>query len=275
MIIFLISAFNYPRDRGRASVSPRADVGRWRVVTNRLLVMAVLLVASPVLAQEAPPEPQGAFEVSGKISAVVSGADIIVAGKSIHLEGTRAPKRGRICLRNGESVDIGSEAAEGLARKIVGRDAVMSVHADESGRLMGRGGVNGQDIGEIAISNGFAVSKIGDYSYAALEKEARNNRPGLWSCSSFPKTESNPEAAVVAPAPRPLPPPMEINPPPSERIRNGVEYLPPAPAPQTSEPEDDFDLVLEDVGGFFENIFSGIDRTIRDAFGAPPPQPWK
>jgi endonuclease YncB( thermonuclease family) len=234
------------------------------------LTAALVLAASPVAAQDVP---QREFAVSGKISEVVSGADIVVAGKSVRLEGLRAPKRGRICLRNGESVDIGSEAADGFARKVLGRDAALSVHTDESGRLVGRGNVNGEDLGEIAVANGFAVTKIGDYSYAAQEREARNNRPGVWSCGSFPKTEAAPETAVVAPAPRPLPPPMEVRPSPSPKSGGAVEYLPPdAPLPpQPSEPEDDFDLVLNDVGGFFENIFTGIDRTIRDVFGAPPP----
>jgi endonuclease YncB( thermonuclease family) len=241
----------------------------------RYLVMAIVLLASPAAAEEAARTLQDDFTISGKISEAVSGSDIIILGKSVHLEGTRAPKRGRVCLRNGESVDIGSEAAEGLARKVVGSEATMSVHTDENGRLVGRGSVNGQDIGEIAVTNGLAVTKIGDYRYAPQEREARNSRPGLWSCSSFPKTESVPETAVVTPSPRPLPPPTELRQSPSAKSRNTVEYLrPEVPLPpQTSKEEDEFDLVLDDVGGFFENIFSGIEQTIRDVFGVPPPSP--
>jgi endonuclease YncB( thermonuclease family) len=240
-----------------------------------VLAFAMVLGALPAGAQDLPQDAREYFAISGKVSGVVSGADIVVSGKSVRLEGTRAPKRGRACLRNGESVDIGSEVAEGLARRIVGSEASLTVHADENGRLVGRGVINGQDIGEIAISNGFAVTKIGDYSYAAQEREARNNRPGLWSCSSFPKTESVPETAAVAAAPQDLPPPMEVKPRPSAKARNAIDYLPSDPAlpPQPGEEADDFDLVLDDVGGFFENIFSGIDRTIRDVFGAPPPAP--
>jgi endonuclease YncB( thermonuclease family) len=240
-----------------------------------VLAFAMVLGASHVGAQDLPHDAYEYFAISGKVSSVVSGADIVVSGKSVRLEGTRAPKRGRVCLRNGESVDIGSEVAEGLARRIVGNEASLTVHADENGRLVGRGTVNGQDIGEIAISNGFAVTKIGDYSYAAQEKEARNNRPGLWSCSSFPKTEGVPETAAAPAAPQALPPPVEIKPSPSAKARNAIDYLPPDAAlpPQPGEEADDFDLVLDDVGGFFENIFSGIDRTIRDVFGAPPPPP--
>lgn len=251
-----------------------------RRVFQILCLIVTSIMTTVGIAEEQIPDamarPHEAFSVSGKITAVTSGADIILAGKSVHLEGARAPKRGRICLRNGESIDIGTEVADGLARKILGSEASMSVHVDESGRLTGSGGVNGQDIGEIAISNGFAVTKLGDYHYAALEREARNHRPGLWSCSSFPKTESAPEAVAV-PSPRPLPPPLEIKPSPSAKLPNGIEYLPPeAPTPlQTTPPEDDFDLALDDVGDFFESIFSGIDRTIRDAFGAPPPPPYK
>lgn len=250
---------------------------------RRVVRMSVLLVAfitpTLVIAEERSVDPavgsREEFSISGKISAVTSGAEVVVSGKSVRLEGTRAPKRGRNCLRNGESVDIGSEVADGLARQIVGSEASMSVHVDESGRLTGRGNTNGRDIGEIAISNGFAVTKLGDYRYASREREARNSRPGLWSCSSFPKSDAASETAVVPPAPRPLPPPMEIRPPLPEAPRSGVEYLPPeAPSPvQPGAPEDDFDLTLDEVGGFFENIFSGIDRTIRDAFGAPPPPP--
>lgn len=240
----------------------------------RFLILVTVFLALPAAAEETP-NLQGEFSISGKITRVVSGSDIIVSGKSVHLEGTRAPKRGRICLRNGETVDIGSEVADGLAHKVVGVEATMSVHTDESGRLVGSGNVNGQDIGEIAITNGFAVTKIGDYKYAAREREARNSRPGLWSCSSFPKAQSGTEAAVVTPAPQPLPPPVEIKPRPAPKPRNTVEYLPPdAPQPQNpSEQEDDFELVLDDVGGFFEGIFSGIDRAVRDVFGTPPNGP--
>lgn len=241
-----------------------------------IMVFSTSIAPWAVRAEERPPDaapgPQGGFTISGKITAVTSGSDVIVSGKSVRLEGTRAPGRGRLCLRNGESVDIGSEVADAFARKVVGSEASMSVHADENGRLVGHGVVNGQDIGEIAIVNGFAVTKIGDYRYAPQEREARNNRPGLWSCSSFPRTPAPAETAVVAPAPQPLPPPMEIRPPLPAETHKGVEYLPPdAPLPpQPGEADDDFDLVLDDVGGFFENIFTGIDRTIRDAFGAPP-----
>jgi endonuclease YncB( thermonuclease family) len=242
-----------------------------------IIAFAASIPPMAVRAEGQPPDvsltPQGAFTISGKITAVTSGADVIVSGKSVRLEGARAPKRWRICLRNGENVDIGSEVADGFARKVVGNEASMTVHPDENGRLVGQGTVNGQDLGEIAIINGFAVTKIGDYRYAPREREARNNRPGLWSCSSFPRTEGAPETAAVVPAPRPLPPPMDIGPPPSAKSQNGIEYLPPDAAlpPQAGEPEDDFDLVLDDVGGFFESIFSGIDRTIRDVVGAPPP----
>ena len=131
--------------------------------------------------------------------------------RAARFKGTRAPKRGRVCIRNGEPVDIGSEVADGLARKIVGSEARLTVQTDETGRLVGSGTIGGQDIGEIAISSGFAVTKIGDYRYAAQEREARNNRPGLWSCSSSPKAE-NSDTAAVAPAPRPLPPPMGVKP---------------------------------------------------------------
>jgi endonuclease YncB( thermonuclease family) len=237
--------------------------------------MVIAFAASPVLGQEALSDEREPFSISGRVTEAVSGSDIIVAGKSVHLEGTRAPKRGRICLRNGDSVDIGTEAAEGFARKVVGSEATLSVHTDENGRLVGRGTIGGQDIGEIAILGGFAVTKIGDYSYTAQEREARNNRPGLWSCSSFPKTESAPETTAIAPAPRALPPPIEVKPLPSPKSRNTVEYLPPDAQlpPQPSEQEEDFDLVLDDVGGFLEGIFTGIDRGIRELFGAPPPAP--
>ncbi len=154
----------------------------------------------------------------------------------------------------------------------MGAEANIQAHTDESGRLAGRGTVNGEDIGEIAITNGFAVSKIGDLTYANQEREARNIRPGLWTCSSFPKEDKQPEVAVIAPAPEPLPPPVEVKPPPSPRKpRSGIEYAPPdaSLSDQPVEPEDDFDLVLDDVGGFFEDVFNGIDRTLRNIFGAP------
>jgi endonuclease YncB( thermonuclease family) len=243
------------------------------VKSGPFITIALILAASNVLGEETLRDEREPFSISGRVTAAISGSDIVVAGKSVHLEGTRAPKRGRICLRNSESVDIGTEIADGFARKVVGHETTLSVRTDDSGRLVGRGTVNGEDIGEIAISNGFAVTKIGDYSYAAQEREARNNRPGLWSCSSFPKAESAPELTVVTPAPRPLPPPMEVKPTPSPKSRNTVEYLPPDAQlpPPPSEQEDDFNLVLDDVGGFLEGIFTGIDRGIREIFGAPAP----
>lgn len=255
---------------GRSEALP---VGRLSVTPIRL-TMIVTLVALPAAAEDALPIQPMDFSVSGKITNAVSGSEIVVSGKSVRLQGTRAPKRGRVCIRNGEPVDIGSEVADGLARKIVGSEARLTVQTDETGRLVGSGTIGGQDIGEIAISSGFAVTKIGDYRYAAQEREARNNRPGLWSCSSFPKAE-NSDTAAVAPAPRPLPPPMGVKPSLAPKNNNTVEYLPPdAPLPaQPTEPEDDFEMVLDDVGGFFEGIFTGIERGIREIFGAPPSPP--
>ncbi len=77
--------------------------------------------------------------------------------------------------------------------------------------------------------------------------------------------------AVIAPAPEPLPPPMEVKPPPSPKSPSGVEYAPldPSLPDLPVEPEDDFDLVLDGVGGFFEDVFNGIDGTLRSIFGAP------
>lgn len=245
--------------------------------STRALLAAFSFLASAALAQEPAPSPGGEFPIRGRISRAITGADILVAGKSVHIDGTRAPKRGRICVRGGENVDIGSEVADGLGNKLLGAEADLQVHADENGRLVGKGTANGADIGEIAISNGFAVSKIGDPRYARQEREARNNRPGLWSCSSFPKTEQPADVATVAPAPLPLPPPREVKPAPAPpNARGGVEYAPPdavTPLPP-NEPEDDFELDLGAVGNFFEDVFSGIDRGIRDLFGAPPPPPY-
>ncbi len=78
----------------------------------KVLITAAALTASPVMAEEA-----GEFSIRGRITRAITGADIIVGGKSVHLEGTRAPKRGRICIRAGESVDIETEVAEELARR--------------------------------------------------------------------------------------------------------------------------------------------------------------
>ena len=76
------------------------------------LTIAIILAASHVLGEEVLRDERQPFSISGRVTAAVSGSDIVVAGKSVHLEGTRAPKRGRICLRNSESVDIGTEVAD-------------------------------------------------------------------------------------------------------------------------------------------------------------------
>jgi endonuclease YncB( thermonuclease family) len=238
-------------------------------------IIMLLGSSSLVMAEPAQVLPDSGFTVHGHISEVVTGADVVVEGKLIHLEGLRAPNRGRVCIRGGESVDVGREAAEGLSRKLNGGEAFIEAHTDGSGRLVGGGMVNGSDIGEIATSNGFAVSKIGFYTYAKQEREARTNRLGLWSCSSFPKQET-PTDIATSPAP-PASEPMQITPKPTPQppSRAGVEYAPEdVQIPyQPVEPEDDLDLTLDDAGGFFEGIFSGIDRGIRDLFGAPPPPP--
>ncbi len=146
----------------------------------KALIIAAALIASPVIAEEA-----GEFSIRGRITRAITGADIIVGGKNVHLEGMRAPKRGRICIRAGENVDIGTEVANGLARKIVGSDADILAHTDESGRLVGRGTVNGEDIGEIAITNGFAVSKS-----ATLPMPIRSARPVISDSAYGPAARS-------------------------------------------------------------------------------------
>lgn len=238
------------------------------------LSVVFLFLASATVAQEVKPLPQGEIVIEGRITRAPTGADVILNGNSIHLDGVRAPMRGRICIRGGENVDIGSEAADGLEHKLAGAKVIMQTRLDESGRLVGNGTANGQDIGEVAITNGFATSKIGDVTYAKQEREARNARSGLWACSSFPKVETRPEAANAGAAPQPLPPPIELKPLSAPKSGGSIEYAPSqvqTPV-QPVDPEDDFDLVLDDVGGFFEDVFKGIDRSIREVFGAPPPQ---
>lgn len=235
----------------------------------KALSVVFVFLASAAVAQEGKSSPGGEFVIEGRITQAPTGADVVINGKSVHLDGARAPMRGRICIRGGENVDIGSEAADGLERKLAGADAMMQTRLDESGRLVGKGTANGQDIGEVAITNGFAASKIGDVTYAKQEREARNTRSGLWSCSSFPKVETRPEAANAVPAPQPI----ERKPLSAPKSGGGIAYAPSrvqTPA-QPVDPEDEFDLVLDDVGGFFEDVFNGIDRSIREVFGAPPP----
>lgn len=244
---------------------------------RQAIIIALLGSNSTSIAEPTQGLPDGGFTVHSMITQVVTGADIVIEGKVIHLDGLRAPKRGRTCLRNGDTVDIGTEVADGLRQKLGAGEAFIEAHTDSTGKLVGGGMINGVDIGEIAVRNGYAVSKIGSYNYANQERETRASRFGLWSCSSFPKQEGtvemvqNPATITtpisgptkIIPRPQPLPAPSP---------RAGIKYAPEdVQIPyQTVEPEDDFDLVLDEAGGFFEDVFNDIDRGIRDLFHGPP-----
>ncbi len=147
-----------------------------------LLVLAGLLPGACAAPKPAP-EAAKVQAVSGPAQAVsgpatvTAGDSLIIAGERFRLHGIAAPPPGSLCrLPSGRSYDCGRVAATALMDLTAGVEASCERGAQGRGDLCMAGGY---DLSRGMVFTGWAVA-LPDGPFAALEKEARQARRGMW-----------------------------------------------------------------------------------------------
>ncbi len=117
---------------------------------------------------------------------VIEGDILAIHGETMRLHGIDAPEIGQSCRdEDGQTYRCGEQAARALAEKI-GAEPVTCVELDRDrdGRIVARCTVDGSDLGEWMVLNGWAVAyTYVSYEYTRAEYRAKRARRGIWAGS--------------------------------------------------------------------------------------------
>ena len=123
-----------------------------------------------------------AESVSGRVT-VIDGDTIEMHGQRIRLHGIDAPESGQSCVNeDGKSYRCGQISANQMATYVSGKTVTCNLtDKDRYGRLVAACFVNGQDINERLVSEGWALAYT-QYSrdYIGAEKAAKRDNLGVW-----------------------------------------------------------------------------------------------
>ena len=114
---------------------------------------------------------------------VVDGDTLVVAGRTIRLEGIDAPEARQTCERDGHAWACGAQAAHELRLMVQGRAVTCRASdQDRYGRSLARCEAGGEDLGAALVRQGWAVA-YARYSWRYLPEEwrARWQGLGLWA----------------------------------------------------------------------------------------------
>jgi endonuclease YncB( thermonuclease family) len=131
-------------------------------------------VAQPDVQHGEVREPLTAFYTT---AAARDGDDLEI---SVRMNGFDAPERGKMC----GDVNVWREARDALNAMVRGRrvDCVLLGHDEQDERMVARCSVEGRDIGEQMVEQGWARDwpRFSDGRYAQAEARARQARRGIW-----------------------------------------------------------------------------------------------
>ena len=120
--------------------------------------------------------------VSGRVT-VIDGDTLEMRGQRIRLHGIDAPESGQSCTdKNGMTYRCGQISANQMASYVRGKTVSCNVSdKDRYGRLVAACYVNGEDINERLVREGWALAYT-QYSrdYVLSEEEAKRNYSGIW-----------------------------------------------------------------------------------------------
>ena len=120
--------------------------------------------------------------VAGRVT-VIDGDTIEMHGQRIRLHGIDAPESGQSCAdKNGATYRCGQTSANQMASYVRGKTVNCNVtDRDRYGRLVAVCYVNGEDINERLVFEGWALA-YRQYSrdYVRAETQAKRNSAGLW-----------------------------------------------------------------------------------------------
>ncbi len=114
---------------------------------------------------------------------VIDGDTLEVAGQRIRLHGIDAPERRQICRRDGGPWRCGKDATSALKTFLGSRPAsCKELDRDRYRRIIAKCSVEGVDIGEWMVSQGWAVAYyLYSYEYSRAEQRAKSARRGIWA----------------------------------------------------------------------------------------------
>lgn len=117
-------------------------------------------------------------EVVGRVSGV-DGDSFEINGQRVRLIGIDAPEGPQMCQRDGRDWPCGRESANQLGRLVRAKDVTCAVEkADQHGRFLSVCRVDGRNLNQWMVANGWAVSYG---KYKSDERAAKSAGKGLWS----------------------------------------------------------------------------------------------
>lgn len=123
-------------------------------------------------------------EISGPVERVVDGDSLTVARQRVRLYGIDAPELHQHCRSPEGPVPCGIWAWDSLALRLAGETVSCEVRdTDRYGRAVALCRLaDGRDLGELLVSEGFAVAyRRYSLDYADEEESAHAARRGLWA----------------------------------------------------------------------------------------------
>jgi endonuclease YncB( thermonuclease family) len=141
----------------------------------RTLYLSVLLLCIPALAQAA--------DVTG-VPKIRDGDQVTIGSTRIRLAGIDAPNLDQLCLNAAsERWTCGVAARDGLVAYVGTKSWTCHVQrTDRFGRSVAKCEVDGEDIGQWLVKNGWALSYVRfSHVYDGDEKAAREAKAGLWA----------------------------------------------------------------------------------------------
>ncbi len=127
--------------------------------------------------------PAGALaDITGP-ARVIDGDTIEVAGERIRLHGIDAPEKDQTCSIDGRAWACGIAAWGELVQITAGKEVACEPRdTDRYGRIVAACSVNGTDLGDWLVRNGWAVGYyLYSYEHSRAEQHAKSERLGLWA----------------------------------------------------------------------------------------------
>lgn len=140
-------------------------------------LLALLLLLDPVATQAA--------DVSG-VPKIREGDNVLIGKTRIRLAGIDAPGPDQLCLNTkGDRWTCGIAARDALALHTASKSWTCHVQrVDKAGRSIAKCEVDGEDVGQWMVKNGWALAAPQtSHAYDADEKAARSAKLGLWQGS--------------------------------------------------------------------------------------------
>ena len=142
---------------------------------SRLVTLAMVLVPFSTIA--------AAGEIIPGTARVIDGDTLEVAGERIRLHGIDAPEKDQTCSIDGRAWACGIAAWGELVQITAGTEVACEPRdTDRYGRIVAACSVNGTDLGDWLVSNGWAVAYyLYSYEYTRAETHAKSERLGIWA----------------------------------------------------------------------------------------------